>query len=373
MALGLDDSEAAVRLGVSEVRQWVKASRAEKHPPTSPLPSTGAAFGSVSRGSRWPSRHSTSSRTRARRPSCSTGSTASLARRRAPDAASRTRPSGTPSCVRSSPPPSGAVVAPRVCPRPGSVACVVRRRYPPRAHPRIPGCHAAEQRDVVLRLRAGVATRPRPLHPPRSVPGGSLALSVALSADPSDDAARHLALHRPSAGHLRIPSKYIPQRSCPLSRRSYDPIVPPGRSMRVGSASVVRTPNRRLRGLRERRCESRAEFAGALRRQAAAMGENMAIGERQVARWERGEVRWPRAAYRRVLSALLGVEVDALGFEPPREVAEAISQAPRSQLPMRRLVGAPTTPVAPRLRESAGRGRSGFTRVSPNKEAAFRA
>jgi len=36
------------------------------------------------------------------------------------------------------------------------------------------------------------------------VPGGSLALSVALSADPSDDAARHLALHRPSAGHLRI-------------------------------------------------------------------------------------------------------------------------------------------------------------------------
>jgi transcriptional regulator with XRE-family HTH domain len=140
--------------------------------------------------------------------------------------------------------------------------------------------------------------------------------------------------------------------------------------MRVGSASVVRIPNRRLRGLRERRCESRAEFAGALRRQAAAMGENMAIGERQVARWERGEVRWPRAAYRRVLSALLGVEVDALGFEPPREVAEAISQAPRSPLPMRRLVGAPTTPVAPRLRESAGRGRSGFTCVSPDMEAA---
>jgi transcriptional regulator with XRE-family HTH domain len=169
---------------------------------------------------------------------------------------------------------------------------------------------------------------------------------------------------------IDVPSKYIPQRSCPLSRRSYDPIVPPGRSMRVGSASVVRTPNRRLRGLRERRCESRAEFAGALRRQAAAMGENMAIGERQVARWERGEVRWPRAAYRRVLSALLGVEVDALGFEPPQEVAEAMSQAPRSQLPMRRLVGAPTTPVAPRLRESAGRGRSGFTCVSPDMEAA---
>jgi transcriptional regulator with XRE-family HTH domain len=167
--------------------------------------------------------------------------------------------------------------------------------------------------------------------------------------------------------------KYIARRPCPPARRSYHPIVSPDRSTHVESASVIRTPNRRLRGLRERRCESRAEFARALRQQAAATGENVAIGERQVARWERGEVRWPRAAYRRVLSALLGVEVDVLGFEPPQEVAEAMSQAPPSALPMRRLVGAPTTPVAPRIRESAGRGRSGFTRVSPNKEAAFRA
>lgn len=37
-----------------------------------------------------------------------------------------------------------------------------------------------------------------------AVPGEPLALSVAISADPSDDVARHLAAHLPSAGHLRV-------------------------------------------------------------------------------------------------------------------------------------------------------------------------
>ncbi len=41
-----------------------------------------------------------------------------------------------------------------------------------------------------------------PLRDP--VPGEPLALSVAISADPSDDAAGHLAAHQPSAGHLRV-------------------------------------------------------------------------------------------------------------------------------------------------------------------------
>lgn len=36
------------------------------------------------------------------------------------------------------------------------------------------------------------------------VPGEPLALSVAISADPSDDAARHLAAYAPTAGHLRV-------------------------------------------------------------------------------------------------------------------------------------------------------------------------
>jgi hypothetical protein len=35
-------------------------------------------------------------------------------------------------------------------------------------------------------------------------PGKPLALSVAISADPSDDASGHLAAHLPSAGHLRV-------------------------------------------------------------------------------------------------------------------------------------------------------------------------
>jgi SMODS-associated and fused to various effectors sensor domain len=41
-----------------------------------------------------------------------------------------------------------------------------------------------------------------PLRDP--VPGEPLALSVAISADPSDDAARHLAAHLSSAGHIRV-------------------------------------------------------------------------------------------------------------------------------------------------------------------------
>ncbi len=76
-------------------------------------------------------------------------------------------------------------------------------------------------------------------------------------------------------------------------------------------------PNIRLRAVRDARSESRREFARALRRQAQAMGENIACDEQRVARWERGEVRWPRSVYRRVLAALLGVPVEQLGFQPP--------------------------------------------------------
>lgn len=89
-------------------------------------------------------------------------------------------------------------------------------------------------------------------------------------------------------------------------------------------------PNLRLRALREARSESRREFARALRRRAETMGENLACDERRVARWERGEVKWPRSAYRRVLSSLLGVPVEDLGFDPPDRVSEAIAASPDS-------------------------------------------
>ncbi len=88
------------------------------------------------------------------------------------------------------------------------------------------------------------------------------------------------------------------------------------------------TPNLRLRALREARSESRSEFARALRTLAESMGENLACDERRVARWERGEVNWPRSAYRRVLSALLGLPIEQLGFQPPDRVAEAIAGSP---------------------------------------------
>jgi transcriptional regulator with XRE-family HTH domain len=84
-------------------------------------------------------------------------------------------------------------------------------------------------------------------------------------------------------------------------------------------------PNLRLRAIREARSESRSEFARALRRQAEAMGENVACDETRVARWERGEVRWPRSAYRRVLTAMLGVPIRQLGFHPPHGVSDAVT------------------------------------------------
>ncbi len=77
------------------------------------------------------------------------------------------------------------------------------------------------------------------------------------------------------------------------------------------------TPNHRLRALRIQRNWSQQEFADAIRAKAASMGLNLAADEKRVGRWERGEVRWPSPAYRRVLTELLGVSVEELGFRMP--------------------------------------------------------
>src|SRR5215475_8226166 len=87
--------------------------------------------------------------------------------------------------------------------------------------------------------------------------------------------------------------------------------------MSTADARPPVVPNFQLRSVREARSESRREFARALAAQALATGENLACDEHRVARWERGEVRWPCAAYRRVLTALLGVPVEQLGFARP--------------------------------------------------------
>jgi SMODS-associated and fused to various effectors sensor domain len=69
------------------------------------------------------------------------------------------------------------------------------------------GCHVATVQNGVL--WSSERTPPplpelttSPLRDP--VPGEPLALSVAISADPTADAARHLASHAPTAGHLRV-------------------------------------------------------------------------------------------------------------------------------------------------------------------------
>jgi tetratricopeptide (TPR) repeat protein len=79
-----------------------------------------------------------------------------------------------------------------------------------------------------------------------------------------------------------------------------------------------KVPNRVLRRIREEeRQETRAEFAEALARRAAQLGEPVTPSERYVARLEDGDVRSPHPPYRRVLTDLLGRSMSELGFESP--------------------------------------------------------
>lgn len=94
----------------------------------------------------------------------------------------------------------------------------------------------------------------------------------------------------------------------------------------VGEAGRVKMPNAVLRRIREyERQETRAEFAEAIARKAAELGERLSPSERFVARLEDGETKWPQAAYRRVLSVLCGRPVTELGFERPgKRAAQSI-------------------------------------------------
>lgn len=86
--------------------------------------------------------------------------------------------------------------------------------------------------------------------------------------------------------------------------------------------------NLRLRELRLRHNWSQQEFAEQIRAQAAVMGLNLAPDEKRIGRWERGEVRWPSPAYRRVLTGLLQVSVEQLGFQLPDHRAPAPRDEP---------------------------------------------
>ncbi|WP_414169785.1 hypothetical protein ACMATS_31380 [Streptoverticillium reticulum] len=77
----------------------------------------------------------------------------------------------------------------------------------------------------------------------------------------------------------------------------------------------TKTPNVKIRAVREERFQmSRPEFAELINREAGKAGENTGCTARVVATWEDGDVSCPRPVYRRVLSALAGESMEALGF-----------------------------------------------------------
>ncbi|MBT2387501.1 hypothetical protein [Streptomyces sp. ISL-11] len=85
--------------------------------------------------------------------------------------------------------------------------------------------------------------------------------------------------------------------------------------------AAKRAPNLKVRAVREERFHmSRSEFAALINEQGARMGENTGCTSRVVATWEDGDVDCPRPVYRRILAALTGENMSALGFpsrQPP--------------------------------------------------------
>ncbi|WP_146166782.1 hypothetical protein [Streptosporangium nondiastaticum] len=80
-----------------------------------------------------------------------------------------------------------------------------------------------------------------------------------------------------------------------------------------------KVPNPKIRAVREERFHmSRSEFARLVNQQGARMGENTGCTSRVVATWEDGDVSCPRPVYRRILAALTGESLLALGFSSPR-------------------------------------------------------
>jgi hypothetical protein len=205
VALGLDDSDPAVRMGVSEVREWVKTSRSEKTP--------GNIDAAVDRlGLRVAEPWETLVVQALDTEADTQDATVLLdwVDRFLGDEA-RTR---------------------RGLRNPGDWNTVLHdelveaeralqtKRVLVRGQARLPvwftvgtrlgrtrGYHVARMQNGEMwstdrRPRALPELDASTLHEP--VPGEPLALSVAVSADPSADAAQHLAAHLPAAGHLRV-------------------------------------------------------------------------------------------------------------------------------------------------------------------------
>lgn len=78
--------------------------------------------------------------------------------------------------------------------------------------------------------------------------------------------------------------------------------------------STPRTPNSVLRGIRQERRQTRAEFADAMARIARETGEKAYPDAKYVERLESGEIAWPGPVYRHILETLCGRPARQLGF-----------------------------------------------------------
>ena len=104
---------------------------------------------------------------------------------------------------------------------------------------------------------------------------------------------------------------------------------------------------------------SQEDLAAALTDAAAELGlRGVSIGSRQVRRWESSSPPWPQPHHQRLLTHVLGLPMEALGFRPPW-------QQPSDGDP-----GAATDDAPVRRRSPAGRGRRGQARVTPATVAA---
>jgi tetratricopeptide (TPR) repeat protein len=96
-----------------------------------------------------------------------------------------------------------------------------------------------------------------------------------------------------------------------------------------------KVPNVTLRRIREQeRHETRSEFADAMARKAAELGEPVSPSERYVARLEDGDVIYPHPAYRRVLVALCARPIAELGFTPHALIRQGTPQITGETLPV---------------------------------------
>jgi tetratricopeptide (TPR) repeat protein len=113
--------------------------------------------------------------------------------------------------------------------------------------------------------------------------------------------------------------------------------------------------NNKLKAARQARgYATQQALAGALNAEAASIGmRDVAVGVRQVRRWESPSPPWPHGHHQQLLRRVLGLDLDLLGFTPPWENGEP---AVRSSAPNTAMTVAPNRPRRPRPVNNASDG-----------------